>query len=1053
MDGGARLQVTLLGVFRVSCGDTVLAISGTRLQNLLVRLALAGGRPVTPAVLIDAIWGEEPPSDPAHALQRLVSRLRRALTPDAPDPAVVVQVAGGYRLAVETSDVDAVRFEELAANGQEPALSEAVALWGDRPGVEPAAIAAVAPTVATRLAQTSVEVVADLADAELSSGRAEAAAARLSGLLGEHPGHERAAALLMDALAVLGRQAEALAVYERVRETLADVLGADPGTALRERHLRLLRPEPPRPATGAIVNDLPVPGGSDADLPTPLTSFIGRDDDLARISALLTTGRLATVVGPGGAGKTRLALEAAHRLRHEYHDGVRLVDLAAVTDPAEVTTAVLAAIGPRTGGLLKRADNDDFGVLLAELSGRETLLLLDNCEHLIDTVAHLISSLLPRCSGLRVLATSREPLTVDGEGLVPLAPLELPGPDTSADEARDTASVRLFTARAAAVRPGFAVDETTLPFVVRLVRGLDGMPLALELAAARLRTLSLPDLADGLADRFRILGTGSRTAPARHRTLRAVIAWSWDLLDTGERAVAERIAVLPGGITVRSATAVCKDIADVPDLLAALVDRSLLHLDPVTGRYRMLETIRGYGSERLAEAGALGSARDLAAAYFAALMTEQDPRLRGPGQLDAVRTVDAEYDNTLAALHHLCATGDVTGAIALALHLTWYWQMRGRHADAVHWLSEALAVPGEVPAPARDCARAAYLLNRADITSGISTPDAIADRTEMRELTDRLLAHPHLPDHFRMLGAILLFLQDERAALATFERLADGDDRWSAGLAHMFQAEIAENEGALDRMRHHVEAALDHFHRVGDQWATAAVLPMRATLRRYDDVDGALTDLNEARILADKFGALGLGDQFYRDLNWIDLHLRRGDTSRAIIMLDAARVRAVRASSAEMLVLIDAHEAALRVRTGDLDRARDLLDAAERGLRHVTAFPADHARALVCGTRAALLLVLDDLPGADEALAAAHAAALATRELPVLARVTVQMAAAADRQGQPHRSAALLGAAARQRGAHDRTDPQICELTRRGKAALGEKEFAAAYEAGTRGAQ
>ncbi len=242
--------------------------------------------------------------------------------------------------------MDALRFEQLAAAGRDrlragdpnaaaAVLGEAVALWGDRPGAEPAAVAAVAPAVATRLAHASVEAVADLADAELSLGRADAAAARLTALLAEHPVHERAAALLMDALAAQGRQAEALALYERVRETLADDLGADPGAALRERHLRLLRAERPAPDADAARS-------GPSNLPAPLTSFIGRDDDLARIDTLLAAGRLVTVLGPGGAGKTRLAVEAARRHRHEYRDGAWLIDLASVTEPAKVGAALLA---------------------------------------------------------------------------------------------------------------------------------------------------------------------------------------------------------------------------------------------------------------------------------------------------------------------------------------------------------------------------------------------------------------------------------------------------------------------------------------------------------------------------------------------------------------------------------------------------------------------------------------------------------------------------------------------------------------------------------------
>ncbi|MGW4062637.1 BTAD domain-containing putative transcriptional regulator [Amycolatopsis sp. NPDC004747] len=1033
MDG---LRITLLGTFQVARGAAVRPVPGARLQALLVRLALAGGHAVEPGVLVDAVWGEEPPSGTASALQTLVSRLRRALA--APE-GELVQVAGGYRLAVDT--VDAVRFEELAAQGRErlragdadaasAALAEAVALWG-----EPSLVTAVAPAVATRLTRLSVEAVADLADAELSLGRAEPAAARLAGLLAEHPAHERAAALLMDALAAQGRQAEALTVYEQVRQALADVLGADPGTALRERHLRLLRPEVPAPERAR-----PAP------LPAPLTSFIGRDDDLARIAALLASGRLVTVLGPGGAGKTRLALEAARRHGHD----VRFVELASVTEPSKVGPAVLAGIGLRGSALFdarRRAGNAELDVLVSELGGRDSLLLIDNCEHLIDAVAHLVATLLPRCPGLRVLATSREPLAVDGEALVPLGPLALPGPDL--DDVSEVASVRLFTERAAAVRPGFKVDETTLSDVVRVVRGLDGLPLALELAAARLRTLSLPDLAGGLADRFRLLTTGSRTAPPRHRTLRAVIAWSWELLDERERTVADRISVLPGGVTAASAAAVCAgtgvSAGELPELLAALVDRSLLQLAP-GGRYRMLETLREYGTDRLGGSGDLGPARDLAAAYFTELTARHDAELRGPGQLAAMAVIGAEYDNTLAALRHLCATGRAAAAIALALALTWYWQMFGRDADAGYWLGEALAVPGGEPTPERDCARAAHLLTRADILSGISAGEAAADRAEMRELAGRLPAHPGLPGHHRVFAPMLLFLLGDETAPALFRQLTEGDDEWLSGLAHVFQAEIAENAGELGDVRVHVEAALAAFRRAGDRWGQAAALPMRAQLRRYDDLDGALADLREARTLADEFGAPSLGDRLYNDLRWIDLQIRRGETDRALAMIGATRDRLRRTS--EPPVLIDGWEADLLVRLGDLAGAGALLDDAERRLLADTGFPSHHARALIAGARSALCLALGDRPGAEKAALEAYAAALAARDLPILSLVTVHTAALAEALGRPRESAVLLGTAARLRGAHDHTDPQVRALTGRGRAALGEDGFAVAYAEG-----
>jgi predicted ATPase/DNA-binding SARP family transcriptional activator len=1060
-----RLRVTLLGPFRVSRGDADVPVPGARSQRLVARLALAGGRAVDPGVLAGAIWGEEPPADPAHALQALVSRLRRALGPGG-EGGPVAQVVGGYRLAVEPADVDALRFEQLVGAGRDrlragdpsaavTALDEAVAGWG-----EPVVVTAVAPAVATRLARLAIEAVADLAEAEIALGRADAAAGRLAALLTDRPGDERAAALLMDALAAQGRQAEALAVFERVRGALAHDLGVDPGSALRERHLRLLRSGgDPRPAADPARRgprgdaDRQGPGaGADArggvtgrtpparsGLPAPVTSFIGRDDDLARIGALLGAGRLVTVLGPGGAGKTRLAVEAAGR--REYRDGIWLIDLSSVTEAAEVGAAVLAGIGIRGAVLFEVAarTRDDLDVLSDELGRWEALLVVDNCEHLIDAVARLVSALLARCAGLRVLATSREPLAVDGEALVPLGPLTLPDEDATAEEAGRTAAVRLFAERASAVRPGFAVAATTLTDVLRIVRGLDGMPLALELAAARLRTLSLGELAAGLSDRFRLLSSGSRTAYPRHRTLRAVIAWSWDLLGECERTVAERVSVLPGGVSPGSAVAVCGGtsvpVAEIPELLAALVDRSLLQLAPDAGRYRMLETIREYG---LAELAAPAGVRDLAARHFAALVARLDPLLRGPSQLEALRELGAEYDNVLAALRQLCDTGDAAGALGLAVDLTWYWQLLGRHGDAAYWLGEAVAVPGA----RSDIAEGILLLNTIAGESVLVANDSIAERRgQLRAVTDRLLSSPGRPGFAGALTAVrLASLVETEASAAIVQRVADGPDGWLAGLAHVFRAQRAENEGRLDEVRSDVAAALGHFGRAGDRWGLATALPLRALLRQYDgDLGGARADLDEAKRLAREFGSLSLSDEIFIDLRMIELLGRLGETGRTFELIEATRRRALRSASPEMAILLDALEAGLWVRAGDLDRARDLIEPAEARLPS----GGDHGQALVSGVRGLLCLELGDGPGAAKALGRAYVGAVASGDMPILARVAVAVAALAQFYGRNREVAVILGAAARLRGAHDRTDPRIREL----RAAAGHAD---AYEAGWR---
>ncbi|MFD8499063.1 BTAD domain-containing putative transcriptional regulator [Amycolatopsis sp. NPDC059657] len=1025
-----RLRVTLLGAFEVSRGDTALSVPGARLQGLVVRLALAGGRAVEQSVLIDAIWAEDPPADPAHALQALVSRLRRTL--GSPDD--VTQLAGGYRLAVDAADVDALRFERLAAAGRDrlragdptaaaAMLGEAVTLWGDGPGA-----LAVAPAVATRLADVLTEAVVDLAEAELALGRADSAADRLTALLADHPVHERAAASLMDALAAQGRQAEALARYERIRETLADELGTDPGAALRERHLRLLRAEQParRPRT----------------LPAPLTSFVGRGDDLARIETLLATGRLVTVLGPGGAGKTRLAIEAARRHEHTW-----LIDLASVTEPAKVGAALLAAIGLRGSALFEAAADDqgELDVLIDQLDGRENLLVMDNCEHLIDAVAHLLSALLTRCAGLRVLATSREPLAIDGEALVPLGPLPLPEVDADAEEASRTESVRLFTERAAAVRPGFAVDDQNIAEVLGIVRGLDGMPLALELAAARLRTLSLTDLAAGLSDRFRLLTTGSRTALPRHRTLLAVIEWSWDLLDADARMVAERISVLPGGVTAASATALCGGVAGVPELLASLVDRSLLQLVPDTGRYRMLETIREYGLRNLTEQGVLPDVRDRAARYFADLVAECDPLLRGPEQLAALHILRADYDNILAALRWRCDTGD--GAIALAVDLTWYWQMLGRRREASYWLGEAIAATGE-PGVRRDIAE--WLLVTTSATQSALVNDWINERDDnLRALIDRLLAYPELPGFGGALTMLrLVFLHQTEAWPSILQRVIDGQDVWLAGLALMFRAHFAENSGHLTQAREDATAALDRFAQAGDRWGQATALPLRAALRQSDgDLDGALADLTETTRLAREFWSLSLSDELFIDLRWIDLYVRLDET-RVLDLITATRERAQRATSPEITMLLDLQEAGLRLRTGEPDRARALLDSAEARVAERLPFDDDHGHALIGAFRAALCLELGDAPGASQALGRAYASAVASLDMPVLAVVAVSVAGLAALHERNADMAVILGAASRLRGAHDRTEPRIRELTRRGRAALGEEIFAAEYGKG-----
>ncbi|MGN6608569.1 MAG: BTAD domain-containing putative transcriptional regulator, partial [Jatrophihabitans sp.] len=469
------MQLAILGPLEVrDASGRVVPIAGGRLRRLVARLALDAGRPVSVGALVEAVWGDEPPAEPVNAVQTLVSRARRALGADA-----ITATAAGYRLAVgSTDDVDVVRFEaavrdgvaavrrgDTVAGGEQ--LRAALSLWrGDPSDVDDA--------TATRLGELQLAATVERIEADLAAGAADALVPELELLTDRHPLHERLTGQLLRALAAAGRQSDALARYERVRAALADELGVDPSPELQGVHLALLRGE---------VAAAPVTAARRSNLKAALTSFVGRDEQLAAIAKALTEHRLVTLVGPGGAGKTRLAVEAARRL--DAADGVWLAELAPVTDAADVPQAVLAALGLRENQLLERTGTrtgrDATARLLDVLADQQAVLVLDNCEHLLDAAAELAVQLLEQSPALRVLTTSREALAVTGETLLAVPPLGLPEPGASAAQAGGFAAVRLFADRAAAVRPGFAVDDDTVADVVEIVRRLDGLPLAIEL--------------------------------------------------------------------------------------------------------------------------------------------------------------------------------------------------------------------------------------------------------------------------------------------------------------------------------------------------------------------------------------------------------------------------------------------------------------------------------------------------------------------------------------------------------------------------------------------
>jgi predicted ATPase/DNA-binding SARP family transcriptional activator len=628
------VRVSVLGPLEVTdAAGRPVRVGGQRVRALLILLALDAGRVVSARSLIERLWPHERPTDAANALQSLVSRLRVALRQAGLPDRVLESTAVGYRLAASPAAVDALEFESQArAGGQalaggDPAaaahlLREALARWRG-PALADVAGEEFAAAPAARLAELRSAAVLDRIEAELALGAAgPGPIGELRELTAADPLAERPAALLMRALAAVGRQAEALAVYQRTRDLLAEDLGVDPSRQLAQTHLEVLRQQVPAERRSAgrrsaasqnTVGPSAVRRASGWRQPT---SFVGRDCELAALLKQLATERLVTLTGPGGVGKTRLAAEAAERLTEADCAGsARLawfVELAPVTEASEVPHAVLDAVGLRERSIGRRGGDggaDPVDRLCAALAERDALLILDNCEHVIEAAAIVAARLLADCPGVRVLATSREPLRIGGEILSVVAPLPVPPaaePGTGGRPGSDSHSfpaVRLFADRAAAVLPDFELDAGNAESVAQICRTLDGMPLAIELAAPWLRTLTPAQLAERLDDRFALLTGGSRTSLPRHQTLRATVDWSWQLLSGPERALARRLAVFPGGATLAAAERVCADppaeerplttsppgrpeallLAEVLSALSGLVGKSILTMTEPSG--------------------------------------------------------------------------------------------------------------------------------------------------------------------------------------------------------------------------------------------------------------------------------------------------------------------------------------------------------------------------------------------------------------------------------------------------------------------------------------
>ncbi|MEV2277250.1 BTAD domain-containing putative transcriptional regulator [Nocardiopsis sp. NPDC049922] len=1058
------MRFSILGPLLVhDASGRAITIGGARLRTLLTLLLLRPGQRVSTEELTDAIWTEGPPVSSGNALQALVSRLRRALGPDVE----INGDASGYRLVIDPRQVDLGEFDTLAKRGRAQldagesaaaltSLGDALALWRG-PALPELTSRGLAEDVARRLAETHAALVEDHLTALLDLGRADDALPEAEALALREPHSERPVELLMRALAATGRTADALEAYEAFRARLAEDLGLDPSPRLSDVHLRVLRGD--IGAVGARGRDgghrrTPPP---QLHLPAALTSFVPRESEVDSAVAQLTESRLVTLLGPGGAGKTRLAIEIAGALADRAPEllsrGGWFVELAPVGSGDDIVDAVVAALDLRDHAIVQARSSTPVTPaeerVAAYLGDQSAFVVLDNCEHLVDDVARVVEPLLARCPGLRLLTTSREPLGVQGERLVPVPPLALPPEGATAERAAGFASVALFTERARAVRSDFAVTADNVGHVVRIVRALDGMPLALELAAARLRSMSPAQLVHRLSDRFRLLTGGSRSARPGHRTLRAVVDWSWELLDEPERRLLRRLSIFAGGATLEAVERICADPGengtvggrDVWGVLFALVDKSLVIAEnPVREdappRYRQLETVRAYAAERLAESGEEHQVRDLQARYVRDLWREAEPLLRGPRQTEWVVRLGAEADNCGPAVRWAVQRGDVDLALDLVEYTQWYWILEGGWHQFCRWCAEVLTLVGDRVPEGRAVAYASCLFHSAPergTDHEVILANIRAVRRVLRDAGERPEAHPML-----LYGLVYEALNEgpDGPARERIERAADQDDPWLRAMVRLMMSLLDAVFGDAKRAMERSVDAREGFRAVGDSWGELQAILQLSDLRRFDDAQ-------RCRVLLDD--GIGLADR--AELTSIAMMFR---VKRAQVLIDVGDLEAARRdleSTAEHgppreddhVVIVRLAEAQLLRESGDLERARAVVDEIGPTVTRLGGFAPVYVEPywLLVSATVAWRAGDSDRAWRD----AGRAWWRAARGLGPVCADVLEVLGAFLAAGEPQRAAAMLGHAQALRGLPNLVSPLVRAAREDLVHALGEAGF------------
>jgi predicted ATPase len=881
------LEIRLLGPFEVLAGGRPANVSGGKRQGLLALLALRCGRVVGVDALIDALWGDELPAAPRNAVQHHVARLRAALGQET-----IVASPDGYALTDAT--VDALRFEESLGEARSAlraadagAAAEAVVfaleLWRG-PALRGLTETAWFSAEARRLESLRVDALEEQYEAALSLGDHREIVAALRATLEENPFRERLWGQLMLALYRSGRQPDALEAFREARRVLSEQLALEPGPDLRRLQEAILAHEP-------AIAPVPVARRPRGNLPAPSTSFVDREQELAQVVELLREHRLVTLTGPPGVGKSRLALEAARSFESEFPDGAWRVDLARAGGPDDVVRLVARAVDAR--------GTDPLARVIARLRDSDAILLLDACEPVVQEAARVASAVLTECPGVRVLATSREVLHVAGEVRVAVEPLQRPDRETS--DILGSPAVQLFVERARAARPRFELTPDAAEIIAEISRQVDGLPLAIELAAARAHVLGLAEILSLVEHRLELL----RSRPASDVTraaLGTLVEWSYDLLHADEKSLLHQVAVHRGGASLPSLVAAGASHglgdATVTYLLGVLVDKSILSVSfpAEAARYDLLDTVRDYALERLADSGRLAAARRAHAEYFATLADAARDELRGSNWQAWVRRLELDHDNLWAALTYARDAHDSDIAAHLA-SLAWYFTLAERVTEGRHFLELALAAAPEIVPLAERLELLAILCYLATEELDLDAAIEIGERTLAVAATEAAPPETGLVEATLALAVAEVGNVERAAALAEQARatLEAGENHWAIAAASLLRAQIAASAGDVSTVAAMAADAHRHSEASGfDAFRVPAMLLEAWVAERRDGGDAATDAYRRVLDLAGRVGfadhaAFALSGLASRALASGDPACAEGLERRALATAEAAR--------------------------------------------------------------------------------------------------------------------------------------------------------------------